>query len=241
MRYRIASVFIIFLCASVIFIVQNIFAQTALPLGEMMNYGDVFIRSSSGNWMPAPGVYPIVGETAIKTEKGFVSLFYNGGSRIDLFESSKVFIDGDGPPYTVHLLEGVFDIKTSPHESFVLKNGSSEVLLNDNTGTGEKGGTAPSEGFLGTVSVRNKALFITSILGGALVTLNDSETKSISSGSSIQVVSDTSGNYTTYENGIKIIEGKPNKPKPPKPKPPGQCKKEKHASPFKFCDDDDDD
>jgi hypothetical protein len=243
MHRRIASVFIIIiLCLSVVFVVQDLCAQTAPTLGEMMNYGDVFIRSSSGVWMPAPGVYPIVGDTAIKTEKGSVSLFYKGGSRIDIFESSKVIIDSVSLPYTVHLLEGVLDIKTSPHESFVLKNGSSEILLNDNPGMVQKGGDTDAEGFLGTVSLRDKGLFVTSILGAALITLNDSETKSISSGSSIHVVSDNRGNYTTYETAGKIIEGKGNKPpKPHKPpKPPGQCKKKKHASPFDFCDDTDD-
>lgn len=242
MHRRSASVFIIIiLCMSAAFVVQDLCAQTALTLGEMMNYGDVFIRSSSGVWVPAPEVYPIVGDTAIKTEKGSVSLFYNGGSRIDLFESSKVVIDSTGPPYTLHLLEGVLDIKTSPQESFVLKNGSSEIVLNDNPDMVQKGGDTDAEGFLGTVSLRDKGLFITSILGAALITLNDSETKSISSGSSIHVVSDNRGNYTTYETAGRRIEGKGDKPdkpdKPNPPKPPGQCKKRKHASPFNFCDD----
>ncbi len=241
MRRRMASVFIIIiLCMSAAFVVQDLCAQTALTLGEMMNYGDVFIRSSSGVWIPAPEVYPIVGDTAIKTEKGYVSLFYTGGSRIDLFQSSKVVIENTGPPYMVHLLEGVLDIKTSPHESFVLKNGSSEIVLNDNPGMVQNGGDTDAEGFLGTVSLREKGLFVTSILGAALITLNDSETKSISSGSSIHVVSDNRGNFTTYETAEKSLE----KNKKKKKKPRKKCKKKKHASPFNFdddCDDDDDD
>ena len=215
----------LFLCLNALNNVQHVFAQDDLALGEMRIYGNVFIRSSTGNWMPAPSSYPILQNTVISTEKGSVSLYYKDGSRIELSESTRASLGRANSGNTVHLTKGKLAVNTSPGSSFIFSGGATDIVIKSSFG---KGGVNPAERFLGVVSSGDKGVEVQSISGTASLKVNGSMTKDIPSGSSIFVGANNKHNaYQTTLKSVKPI--KCDKYKKPK----------KKCSPYTFDDDSD--
>jgi hypothetical protein len=211
------------LCMNVLGSVQPVFAQNELALGEMRIYGNVFIRSSTGNWIPAPGSYPILPDTEIYTEKGSVSLYYKDGSRVDFSESTTAIISSTNASNTVHLAKGKLALNASPTSSFVITNNTSDIVIKSSFDNGD---SDLSERFLGTVSSRDKGIEVQDISGTALLKGHASETKVVTSGEGIFVGSDNE--FRTYSTAKTTV------------KKSDKCyKPKKHASPYKFSDGDD--
>ena len=227
MQRLISIIFLMFfLCATVLLSVQNLCAQEPSALGEMRSYGDVFIRSSTGEWMPAPATYPILQNTAISTGKGSALLYYKDGSRISLSESTMAVVDGTNADYTVHLAKGSLAVNSSPKASMIVKNGSTDVYINANPAESHN----QSQRFLGTVYSKDTGIEMNSIVGASAVKVNATETKVIPSGQGIFIGSDnTQKTYATSQTYVRS-KGCP-KPKHPK----------KNASPYYFDDDRDED
>lgn len=214
----------LFFCLNVLYNVQHVYAQDELALGEMRVYGDVFIRSSTGNWMPAPNSYPILQNTEISTKKGSVSLYYKDGSRIDLSESTMASLGSANSRNTVHLAKGKLKVNTSPRSSFIFSSGTTDIVIKRSFG---KRDVNPSERFLGIVSSDDKGIEVQSISGVASLKANNSMTKDIPSGGSIFIGADNE--YSTYQSKQKSSKSK----KCYKHKKP-----HKHCSPHTFYDDD---
>lgn len=182
------------ICLSVITVVPHANALNELALGEMSIYGDVFIRSSTGNWMPAPSIYPILPNTEIRIEKGAASLFYNDGSRIDLSESSMASLTLVNSGNRVYLSKGKASVNTMPGSSFIFSHGASDIVVTSPPGNQ---GKSSAERFLGIVSSDDKGIGMQSIAGSASVTINNALPTDISSGGSIFVSPDNK--ISTYE------------------------------------------
>lgn len=195
-----------------------------MALGEMRTYGDVFIRSSTGNWTPAPPSYPILVNTAVNIEKGAVALRFKDGSRINLDESTTAVITGTESGYAVHLSQGGLAIHSSPAASLALSNTAIDISVNNGDGVNQ--GVA----FLGTMRSRDKKIEVQSLSGEARVRVSALETRILPAGKGMVIGSDES--HVIHAASKK--KGKPKK-KCHKPKPP-----KKRASPYSFDDGDDD-
>jgi hypothetical protein len=228
MRNRILiALVVLFLFGKVLFHAQHACGENDLPLGEVSFYGDVFIRSSTGNLMPAPSSYPILPNTEIRTEKGSASLYYKDGTRIDLPESTTAVVDGTNSNYTVHLAKGKVLVNSSSTASMTISHGSTDILINSDRGIVPASGAHRGDRFLGTVSSENGGLSVRSMSGKALVKVSASEPKILTGGKGMFIGSDSRESvYSHSQSGFhhkKCHEHKHHK---------------KHASPYYFDDDD---
>jgi hypothetical protein len=213
----------IFICVNMIFYIQDLSAQEVSALGEMRSYGDVFIRSSVGEWVPAPATYPILPNTAIATKKGNASLNYKDGSRVNLSEATMAVVDGTKASYTVHLEKGALAVNSSPKASMTVTHGSTDILINADPDSSHRGSGNQPQRFLGTIHSTDNGMELKSISGSSAVKVSAADTKVISSGQGIFVGPDNL--YKTYTSSQKHVKSK-------------KCSKKKHhkknASPYCF-------
>lgn len=206
MRNRILiALVVLFLFGKVLFHAQHACGENNLPLGEVKCYGDVFIRSSTGNLMSAPSPYPILRNTEIRTEKGSASLYYKDGTRIDLAESTTAVVDGTNSNYTVHLAKGKVLVNSSSTASMTISQGSTDILINSDRGIVPASGAHRGDRFLGTVSSENGGLSVRSMSGKALVKVSASEPKILTGGQGMFIGSDSRESvYSHSQSGFHL-------------------------------------
>jgi len=193
------SVFILF-CFSL----TNIFtaipsasAQSILTLGEIRTTGSVFIGSSVGQWMPAGKTYPLLQNSAIKTDNGSASLYFKDGSRVDLSDNSAAIISGSPSDYEIHLSQGIIAFNINASSSLSVTTPSTTVFINKKSALVQKVGFEKQQRTLGVISVTEKGTEISNISGKIMASLSASESKAIIPGENLLIAK--GGKYTVYK------------------------------------------
>jgi hypothetical protein len=210
-RYEWITVFflIAFLSPMVFDTVPSATAQNVTALGEIQTSGTVYIKSSDGRWVSAGPAYPLLPDTAIKTEEGAASIYFKDGSRVSLSKESAAIVDGAPGRYAVNLLNGVMVFNINPAASLSVATATANVTIGDNAGivqkvAYEKKGSVKGS-ILGAITVSDKGTEVRSISGPISVGLNSSDKRLIASGESIFV--DNDNKYKIYKTQAVGVTG----------------------------------
>lgn len=172
-------------------------AQGITVLGEIKTTGSVFIGSSDGQWTASGSSYPLLQDTAIRTEDGSASIYFKDGSRADLSKETMAIVSGSSADYSINLGKGIIAFNISPSASLSVITASTSISVNNRKGLVQKVSYEKQGRVLGVVSVTDKGTEVRSISGRIMVSTSASESKLISSGESIFIGSDN--NYRVYK------------------------------------------
>jgi len=177
--------------------VAGAFAQTVPVLGEIKSFGKVFIGSSTGQWSSALPTYPLLENTALRTEDGSASIAFKDGSRVDLSRDTIATISGSSADYMVTLAQGVIAFNMGPSSSLSVATPTAHVSVNSKNDLVQKVGYEKSNRVLGVISATEKGTEVKTISGKILVSSSASGTRTLASGESIFVSPDN--NYKVYK------------------------------------------
>jgi hypothetical protein len=192
-------------------------AQTVAVLGELQSTGKVSIKSPADKWTPAMPTYPLLQGAGIRTEEGSTSVFFKDGSRVDLSRDTIVSISGEMRDYSIHLAKGVIAFSIRPLTSLSVSTPSAGISVNSKDGIVHKvGHNEKSSPVLGIIAANEKGTEVRNISGRITVTSSAAGRKTLVTGESMLVGSDsgyevykTQGVGAAYpgEKGLTIPEG----------------------------------
>ncbi|MEW6107708.1 MAG: polysaccharide biosynthesis/export family protein [Nitrospirota bacterium] len=190
-------ILVTFIITNILLNIPAVSAQSVAILGEIKTGGSVFIRSSNGQWAPSGKTYPLLQDTAIRTDEGTASLYFRDGSRIDLSKDTTAVIGGSDYDYSVKLAKGIIAFNISPSASLTVSAGTAAVYANNKKGLVQKVGYDNSQRALGAVSVTDRGTEVRSISGKISVAISASGTNPLLPGETIFIGSD--GKYRVYK------------------------------------------
>lgn len=171
--------------------VSGVCAQSVDVLGEIKSTGKVFIASSNGGWLPAKASYPMLENTAIKTEDGTAALYFRDGSRADVSKNSIAAVGGSGSDFSIRLSKGVIAFNMTTMASLSVLTPASTVSVNVKSSPVQKVSLS-KERVLGALSVSEKGTEVRSISGRIVVSVPAGENRIIATGESIFIGADRS-------------------------------------------------
>lgn len=198
-RHSIVSIVLLFVFSltNILYTIPLASAQSIAVLGEIKTIGSVFVGSSDGQWIPSGSSYPLLQDTAIRTEDGSASIYFKDGSRVDLSKDTMAVISGSPADYSINLGKGIIAFNVSPTASLSVTTTSTSISVNSKKGLVQKVSYEKLGRVLGVVSVTDKGTEVRSISGRILVSTSATESKLIASGESIFIGSDN--NYKVYK------------------------------------------
>lgn len=171
--------------------IAGVSAQNITVLGEIKSSGKVFIGSASGKWSPAMPTYPLLENTALRTEDGSVSISFKDGSRVDLSRNTIATVNGSSTDYTITLAQGVIAFNVGPTASLSITTPTAQVSVNSNSNPVQKVSYEKANRVLGVITVSEKGTEVRNITGKILVNASAAGTKTLVSGESILVGQDS--------------------------------------------------
>lgn len=193
--YTMTSYFLI-----LVFLLVNIAgvsAQNISVLGEIKSSGKVFIGSSSGQWSPAMPTYPLLENTALRTEDGSASIAFKDGSRVDLSRDTIATVSGRSADYIVTLAQGVIAFNMGPSSSLSVTTPAARITVNSKSDLVQKVGYTKAGRVLGVISATEKGTEVRNISGKILINDSTSGTRTLTSGESILIGQDNT--YKVYK------------------------------------------
>jgi len=192
----------IFLLVSLIFTnfsvgISSVSAQGISILGEIRTNGKVFIETSDGQWALSGPTYPLIQNTAIKTEDGTASVYFKDGSIVSLSRGTEAVIDGSQGHYGINLSHGVVAFNMIASSYLSVDTVSGRVVVSNKKGLVQKVSYDKRGRMQGVISSTNKGTEIRNISGELTVSINASETKVIAAGESIFIGGDNT--YKVYK------------------------------------------
>ena len=167
----------VIVCAALFVSVSDSFAQAVGVLGEARNAGSTFIQSASGQWQVAPSSYPVLQETAIRTDRGTAAIYFRDGSRVSLSNGTEGVIGGSIGSYTVSLSKGTLVFNMVPAASLTTTAGMVEV-------SSEKGKSS------GLISICRNGTEVKNSSGTVNVRVNGTGSKVLGEGQSVFIGKD---------------------------------------------------
>ena len=177
--------------------IAGVSAQTVTVLGELQSTGKVFIGSSNGKWTPAMPTYPLLENTALRTEDGSASIVFKDGSRVDLSRDTIATVSGSSADYTVTLAQGVIAFNMGPSSSLSVTTPAARITVNSKSDLVQKVGYTKAGRVLGVISATEKGTEVRNISGKILVNDSASGTRTLTSGESILIGQDNT--YKVYK------------------------------------------
>ena len=196
--YTLTSYFLILVFSLVN--IAGVSAQSISVLGEIKSSGKVFIGLSNGQWSSALPTYPLLENTAIRTEDGNASISFRDGSRVDLSRDTVATITGSSADYVINLAQGVIAFNISPSSSLSVSTPTASISVNSKNGLVQKVGYEKSTRVLGVISATEKGTEVRNISGKILVSSSATGSKTLSTGESILMGHD--GNYKVYKTQV---------------------------------------
>lgn len=187
--------------------VAGAFAQTVPVLGEIKSFGKVFIGSSTGQWSSALPTYPLLENTALRTEDGSASIAFKDGSRVDLSRDTIATVSGSSADYMITLAQGVIAFNIGPSSSLSVTTPTAHVSVNGKNDLVQKVGYEKASRVLGVISATEKGTEVRNISGKILVNASTSGTRTLASGESVLIGQDN--NFKVYKTQ-SVTGGAPN-------------------------------
>ena len=200
------AVYVLILVFSLVNI-AGVSAQSISVLGEIKSSGKVFIGSASGKWSSAMPTYPLLENTAIRTEDGSASITFKDGSRVDLSRDTIATVSGSSADYMITLAQGVIAFNIGPSSSLSVTTPTAHVSVNSKNALVQKVGFEKASRVLGVISATEKGTEVRNISGKILVNASTSGTRTLASGESVLIGQDN--NFKVYKTQ-SVTGGAPN-------------------------------
>ncbi|MEW6068892.1 MAG: hypothetical protein AB1610_11445 [Nitrospirota bacterium] len=168
-------------------------AQEPMAFGEIKSAGDVQIESSTGKWIKALDIYPLLKYTKLRTIDGVAFITTVDGSKIDLSEKTEVTIEAATGSYTINLEKGIISFNIKPSATVVFITRDATISVSPQVGGYYSLVAGPGAPILaqdlaniqGVISCDEKGTFIRSISGKLKVIPEGLEARILDSGGSI--------------------------------------------------------
>lgn len=172
-------------------------AQSITAIGEITARGDVFLASSDGKWVRAEKTYPLLQNTAIKTEDGSASLYFKDSSRIALTKNTIAYVGSSPAGYSAKVSQGrmAFTVKSST--SLTVETPTATVYVNRKKGEVRTVSLENSSYSMGVITVSDEGTEVRSVSGSIVVQVSSSEIKPVGAGESMFIGPDNA--YKVYE------------------------------------------
>jgi len=141
--------------------------------------------------------YPLLENTAIRTEDGSASISFRDGSRVDLSRDTVATISGSSADYQITLAQGVIAFNITPSSSLSVTTPTANISVNSKKDLVQKVAYEKATRVLGVISATKKGTEVRNISGKILVSSSATGSKMLTTGESILVGQDS--NYKVYK------------------------------------------
>lgn len=176
----------VIVCAAVLLSSPAVLAQGITVIGEAKMYGKSFLKSADERWMSAPTTYPVVQDTAIRTDEGLAVVYFKDGSRASLSTDSEASIGGSFNQYKIDLARGRILFNIAPGASLSVEAGSASIFVN-NKKIVRKASYETLEHIRGAVTFGKNSIEVQSIAGLMSVGINASTVRDLKTGEAIVI------------------------------------------------------
>lgn len=167
-------------------LISPLFAQGVAAIGEVRPAGKILIKSSDGDWMTFEGSYPLMQNTAIKTEAESAQVYFRDGSRLSLANRTEARIDGSQGHYEVDLTSGTLAFNIGPAAALSVATPKAVVYINKMELAQKVADVKPARA-LGIISISDKGTEVRGIAGRIVVDAGASGYKVVGAGESLLI------------------------------------------------------